>query len=219
MPHSPLYITLTTKTRFSSRFKSLTQAANEGRGFSGLKYLRDPDVYYSESDEEDPATGDNEDIAAQLQAATRQPATNTNVLTSDDGGARGGGASPTNPDHGRLGGAEHAGVNVAKNTAAFSQAEVTSEGGSMQVNNEYHENSHVQKSFNRGGEGDANPLDDTSTNQGELESAHEDDLIDYNDGDDGDHGSSGSSTVQGDTSLLPEPSKGLSLLADGELIC
>ena len=92
----PLYMTLSTKTRFSSRFDQLNAAALEGKGISQLTFLEEPeedsseylaqDIIESEQEKqlsrETPGSEKSEQTSAETQYTKHEP---QSPVQEDDG--------------------------------------------------------------------------------------------------------------------------------------
>lgn len=209
----PMYITLTTKTRFSSRLNSLVQAANEGRGISQLKFLDQVDEVYSDSNEDDLAREQDRNGASHAGVVSEQSTAIATTSKGPDSGTREDEAPPDNLDQQDSGSIDHAEDDVDAdadadaNAAAVSQDDIASKDQSEQANDEHHETSQTQdtKAGSPGVQGGPDDSTHAGITPDQPESEYEDELIDYNDGgEDNGHDSSGSSTVQGDTSVPEE---------------
>lgn len=201
----PLYVTLNTKTRFSSRFDQLNAAALEGKGISQLTFLGDP--------EEDGSEYLAQGIVGSEQEG-QPPGVTPKSQNSErtDSGTQYGKHEPQIPAQGQ---ADH---------PAPKPQESAEKGGAV---------SHHGENPDSTQDAEENPEDDQKNDQatGNIvdlpgqsvkenihkespEESGEEDLIDYDDGDDEDHvqhtegsgsgPSSGSSTIQGDANGSPQ---------------
>lgn len=201
----PLYVTLSTKTRFSSRFDQLNAAALEGKGISQLTFLGKPeedsseyltqDIIESEQEEqlsgETPGSEKSEQTSAETQYTKHES------------------QSPVQEDNGHP--TLESQESVEKGDA-ISQCEDNADfdHGAEQHPKDDHKNGEITDNT-------ANvPRESIKDNIHEEspEEPSEDDLIDYEDGGEEDHAqhvessgsgpSSGSSTIQGDPNGSPQ---------------